>query len=342
VNKQGGLILSDELIIYRDELQLLLNHLGPKIEVDYPPTNLQLFDAELDVDSYELQLYFDPDSFGTPFLSNVWQSEQPRYYDVLQCFLASGLLTYPNLEQLVQQINVLRNISRKSVFCPDTNIFYNNFFSSTKLLKPEELVFVDLCQKEMIASLNYKLTSRDISKIKAEIKYQPKLYDELINRKNKTSRLANLALYEYNRYADSVYHIIKADNPTSEKERNDILFVEAVSNYLSDSRTYPVILTCDQILIDVCEAYGIEYFLLELPKTILPGLAKPSQLVGLLANLSGVLGFIKVGNVILYGEFRGKGRPDECKIKFLSGEIPLSLDKDLEICRNLLKLEISR
>ena len=50
--------MSADLIVTEDELQILLNHLKSKIKVDYPPTNLQLFDAELDDNKYVENVVF--------------------------------------------------------------------------------------------------------------------------------------------------------------------------------------------------------------------------------------------------------------------------------------------
>jgi len=328
-----------ELVLTRQELQILLNHLGPRIKVDYPPTNLQLLDAGLDGDRSEITLYFQEDSVYSDAKTDTWHSEQPRYGDLVQCFLASGLITYPNLADLKERVQVYRNLRSKVVFCPDTNLFYNNFISATGLLRPEDLAFVDLCRGEIIASYNNKLTARDITTIKSEIKYQPGLYDELINRRNKVSRLAyNLAFQEYSRYQDRVYQVIKSEPGTRDSEQNDRLFVEAVKRYSDEGKTFPVVLTCDMLLIDLCEAYGVEYFHLELPTSIQPSLAEPWRLVNLLAVLSRVLGFIKIEAMVLFGEFRGKKTANEHKIRFLRGEAPLEFGRNLEICRELMKM----
>ena len=334
--------MSTEVVVTSDELQILLNHLGSRVKVDYPCTKLQLFNAEFDADMYDMDLFFGPEDFNEKARSYLWSSEQPSYNDLLQCFLASGLINYLNIDEIREKVDMFRNLGRKVVFCPDTNMFYNNFLSSTGLLKPDELVFVDLSHREISASINYKLSSVDVAEIKADIKYQPALYNELVNCKSKTSRKAsNLALVEYLEYCDRVSNIIEAVKSSPDKEHNDILFVEAVENYLKRSLTYPVILTCDRMMLDICRARGVECLHLELPQVIHPMSAKPIQLVKLFSTISGVLGFIKVENMIIYGEFRKKNNIDEHKIMFLDGKPHISFERDLEICRNLINLNIS-
>ena len=46
--------------------------------------------------------------------------------------------------------------------------------------------------------------------------------------------------------------------------------------------------------------------------------------------------------MIVYGEFRGKNMPDNYKIRFLSGSTPTAIERDLEISRELSKLDIKR
>ena len=185
------------------------------------------------------------------------------------------------------------------------------------------------------------IPDRDLSELKGIVRYNRNLLEEFINGRMKSSRIAgNLALQEYRRYSDRVYATAHTGKLVEDKEENDKLFVEAVRKYQQTSKTFPVVLTCDRMLVDLCDSFGVNYFLFELPEEILPQACTPEQLCSLLCNLAGVLGLVKVNNMILYGEFRGKSSYNQYKIHYLSGEIPLELERDLEICRELLKLRI--
>ena len=145
---------------------------------------------------------------------------------------------------------------------------------------------------------------------------------------------------EYNEYKDRVYSIITAKPLDSDKERNDVKFVEAVRNYQNTGNVYPVVLTCDKLLTDVCVAMGVDYFHFRLPRTILSSDATSRQMCNQLAYLACVLGFIQLDNVVLLGEYRGKNEFDELSVGFLNNQIPEKLSRDLEICRGLSVLDI--
>jgi hypothetical protein len=113
-----------------------------------------------------------------------------------------------------------------------------------------------------------------------------------------------------------------------------------VADFFKERNLYPVVLTCDAMLKDVCEAYGIDYFLLELPRRIAAGAATSRMVHKLLENLSNVFGFIKINNMILYGEYRGK-HPGELKLVALGQELSPELVRDLKICKELATLNIT-
>lgn len=150
----------------------------------------------------------------------------------------------------------------------------------------------------------------------------------------------NLALQEYQEYADRVYATTPSGDLVMGKEENDAIFVEAVKEYKNKSRTYPVVLTADRTLTDLCDKEGLPFFLVELPRIIHPETSTPEQLCHLLCNLAGVLGVIQINKILLFGEYRGKRDFYEYKVRFLSGEIPVEFERDIEICRELMKLKI--
>lgn len=326
-----------EIILTKEELPILLNQLPPKIGVDYPLTNEQIFSAEADDKHYELETHIDSNPPSSD--SELWDSEKPTYSDYRQCFLASNLITYSNLEEFRHEYKTYSNLRAQVVYAPDTNLFYNQFLSSG-LIKPEEILLVETVQKEITNMLNKKFSPALLSELKPVIRYQRTLLDEFFNGRRKQSRLAyNLALQEYRAYSNRVYATVRTGELLRDKEQNDRLFVEAVKEYQSNSSVFPVILTGDKGMVDFCDSIGVNYILLKLPPVIQPAYCSPEQLCHLLCNLAGVLGVIQVNRLLIFGEFRGKNN-FEYKVRFLGGETPLELERDLEICRELLKLQI--
>ena len=327
-----------EISLTKQELVILLNQLPNKIYVDYPLSNDQIFSAEANANRYEIETQLELDQ--TLSNSELWDLEKPSFSDYRQCFLASNLITYTNLSEFIQEHSVYSNLKQKVVYAPDTNLFYNQFLS-LGILKVDEILRVETVQKEILRMLNKKFNSKQISELKQAVRYQKHLLDQFINSRQKASRLAaNLALQEYQQYADQVYATVQTRDLVPDKEENDVIFVEAVKRYRNTSNTYPVVLTCDRLLTDICDASGVPVFLLELPRVIHPEPCTPEQLCHLLCNLAGVLGVIQVNKILMFGEYRGKRDINEYKIRFLSGETPIELERDLEICRELMKLKI--
>jgi hypothetical protein len=328
-----------ELTITKQEVAILLNQLPSKIYVDYPLSNDQILSIEAVDNHFELEIHLEMDQTQTD--SDLWDIEKPSYSDYRQIFLASNLITYTNLEEFIEEHRVYSNLNQKIVYAPDTNLFYYQFLS-TEILKPNEILQVDTVQKELMRVLNKKFKPNQITDLKQTVRYQKHLLDQFINTRRKSSRLAyNLALQEYQKYTDQVYATVQTDELSDDKEEVDAQFVEAVKKYRDNSHTYSVILTSDKSLTDICELVGIPYFRLELPSVINPGTSTPEQLCHLLCNLAGVLGVIQINNILLFGEYRGKQNVNEYKIRYLRGEIPIEVERDLEICRELMKLNIN-
>ena len=328
------------IILSRDELQIFINQLQHKIEVDYPLTNQQILTADPEDKHYELDLHISSDDFGSFSGSEIWDQEKPNYNDFVHSFLASNLITYPNLDDFRELVNGNRKSRRKYVYAPDTNLFYNRFISTGEI-KPDELLIVNSVHKEITRMLNKKYSSNQISEMRREIRYQKNVLDKFSNQRMKKSRKArNLALQEYLQYADKSYATIQTKDLVDDKEENDMIFVESIREYQNKGNTRPVILTCDKSLTDLCVSLGVDYFFFEFPRTIQPINPSPSQLCQLLCNLAAVLGVIKINNTLLYSEFIGKQDISQYQLTYLSGKVPEKFARDLEICQGLVKLMI--
>ena len=332
--------MSSNVTLSRDELQIYINQLHFKIEVDYPITNQQIFTAEPEDKHYELELHVSSDDFDEYTNSELWDQEKPNYNDYVHSFLASNLITYPNLNDYREQINGTRKSRREYVYAPDTNLFYNKFISTGEI-QSNELLIVNSVQKEITRMLNKKYSSNQISEMRREVRYQKQVLDKFSNQRMKRSRKArNLALQEYLQYADKSYATIQTKDLVDDKEENDMIFVESIRDYQNKGNTRPVILTCDKLLTDLCVSLGVDYFFFEFPQTIQRINPTPTQLCELLCNLAGVLGVIKINNTLLYSEFIGKQDITQNQLTYISGKIPEKFARDLEICQGLSKLGI--
>ncbi|MFW6117746.1 MAG: hypothetical protein ACOC6G_04090, partial [Thermoproteota archaeon] len=111
-----------------------------------------------------------------------------------------------------------------------------------------------------------------------------------------------------------------------------------------ESDRLALLITADNLMTDICFAEGIPYFRFQLPHNLddNPYMSKPKQLRRLLYNLASLMGFIKVNNTILFGEYRGKIRSDQLKARFLNHHTFEEFKTELKICRKLTQLNITK
>ena len=153
----------------------------------------------------------------------------PSYNDFAGCLLVSGIISYDNLEQFKEMLNHYRSLKKRVYFCPDTNVIYHGFVSTSSLFKPEEILLVETTREETEAFLNFKYSPHIISDLKKLTKYQPFLLDEFINRRMKKSRLAAyIALKEYRNLRKLAIEVEGIERSTEDREANDFTIVKTL------------------------------------------------------------------------------------------------------------------
>jgi hypothetical protein len=328
--------VTHEATISGDELQLLLNLPYPELEVTYPMTGIQLFRATQVREGVQLHVLASPTSFDDKTDSDLWRRERPTWNDLIECSLASGATTYTNLPDFKGALNGYSRTGRV-YYAPDTNILYDGFLTTTQLIDPNKVILSDTVKEEIRAHLNYKHGPHQIEELKHSTPYNHQLWDMLLNQRMKQSRkAAALALREYEALSSHALLVEAAAQTTSDKERNDDVFTRTISFYKRIHGVYPVVLTCDAAMVDYCKIENLDYFLFQLPKTIESGLVTHRCFMRLIQTLANVMGFLKVGKVIILGEYQGRRGPDELEVIFPNGDYDWFI-KHLKISRNLLK-----
>jgi len=335
--------MSEDPTIKEDELQILLNVLGEKLELSFPPYNFNILEAQLTREGCKINLTCKERDFEDYLAYDWFDYEMPRYNDLAECLLNAGITQYSNLDEFKKRANTYRNLKRNIRFSPDTNLLYHGFFSNDEVTQPDEVLIMDIIRDEVEAQLNHKYTGNDISNIKRGVKYQRQFYDELLNRRNKRSRKAAfLAMRDYLSIRDKVSHYEGIEKSRTSSEENDVILVKSLKEYQKTTYGLPVLLTADDTMTDICELHGIEYFLFKFPQVHLIDYGTFKQMRDLVLNLAGVFGFIKLNSVIIFGEYIGKRALDEYKIRFLDKKKKKSFLKNLLICRKLIDLKILR
>jgi hypothetical protein len=253
-------------------------------------------------------------------------------------------MPYKNIGEFKKRLKSYRGMKKTVKFSLDTNMLYQGFISNYGLVKPSEIVIVDIVLKEIRASLNMKYKPNDIEYLKKKARYQKPLLDELRNKRTKKSRkAAYLASREYQFLTDGIADVVKAvDSGKAKEGENDRIIVSTLMEFDKKSPTLPVLLTADDAMVDLCETDGLEYFKFDMPYEIDDTSCTYPQLNELLFNLAAVFGLIKMDSIITFGEFNEKtsNRPNEMKLRFLNEEFYDCFNQDLNICRKILELKI--
>lgn len=332
---------ANERIITKDELQIILSQLD-EIKISFPfYPKFDILIARPEDVGYEIKILSGEYDFIEELSDfGAYDKEMPNYSDFRNCLLSSGILEHTNKSEFEGMLSSYRKMKKRVIFCPDTNIIYNRFISSSSLFKQNEILLIDTVKKELEASLNYKYDKR-LQQIKNHIRHQSSLLDELVNKRIKKSRIAAyVGLREYKEVKKIALEVKGIEKSTGDNEQNDRIIVNTVKQFGKERDFLPVLMTADIPMVDLCELEGLEYFLFEIPRAPDAKYSTPAQMIELTYIMSTVFGLIKLNSFIIFGEFRGKSRYEELKIRFLDDSKLSQFEKDLKLCRELLKLGI--
>ncbi|MBO8180961.1 MAG: hypothetical protein H0Z19_10905 [Archaeoglobus sp.] len=258
----------------------------------------------------------------------------------LQCLLAAGVIQYANQEAFDEHLKAYRMLSKPLFLSPDTNVLYHRFLTNSSTIDLREVLLVDTVREEIEASLNFKYTPAQISEIKRGARYQQFLLDELVNRRMKKSRLACIALAEYRELRRYAVEIEGVERSTNDKEQTDLIIAKTLRRFEKERAALPVMLTADRQMADLCEAEGIEHFHFTLPHAVQADFCSSRSMRRMIYNLAMVFGVIRLNSVVVFGEFKGKKRIDQLKLRFLDEELWKGFEKHLRMCRRLMNLGI--
>jgi hypothetical protein len=325
----------NEAVLSTEEVQILLNLLE-NITIMYPLyKHFDIIRAEQEEEGYRLKIMQGEVDFD----EQKFHEELPSYSDFLQCLLAAGVIGYANQEVFGEKMKAYRKLSKPIFLSPDTNVLYHRFLTNTAIDLREALL-VNVVRDEIEASLNFKYSPSQIAELKKDAKYQSFLLDEFINRRMKRSRLACIALTEYRELRRYAVEIEGVEPSTNDKEQNDLTIVKTLRRFERERAALPVMLTADRQMADLCEAEGIEYFHFSIPHAVKADFCSHSSMLRLIYNLAMVFGVIRLNSVVVFGEFKGKKKIEELKLRFLDDSLWEKFEKHLRICRRLMKLGI--
>ncbi|MHA1798890.1 MAG: PIN domain-containing protein [Candidatus Helarchaeota archaeon] len=326
-----------EEIINVDEVQILINKFET-CRISFPIfSKFQLFESDFKNDGYNVKM--NSLNFGENIRKlEDFLTELPNYEDFKECFLASGYISYKNINEFEKKLKTYKNIRRKVYFAPDTNILYHCFISCSSL-KDDRILIAPTVKEEILNSMNFKFKKNQILEFKSKISFQKNFLDELINRRKKRTRKA-IYLAQNELQKINCLNVEEIDYEPEVYGQRDLKIIKELKNFEKDSGALVVLLTADRLMKDLCETENIDYFLFNLPDTINPVNGTAKMFCRLIYNLAAVFGFIQLNSVIIFGEFKEKNNSEDLKIKFLNENIFKEFQRDLKISRRLLELNI--
>lgn len=328
-----------EEIINTNELQILINKISYNIDCVFPIfSHFQLFQAEPKNNGYKINLNnLNFEKIHTK-LDNLKQSEFPEFKDFRECFLSSGCIAYENHDAFVKQYNIIQNLHSRMYIALDTNILYHRYFSFSDF-KKEQVLVSKTVKTEIENSINYKYNQNQINTLKNAAEIHQEYLDDLFNCRMKKSRQArDFAIRELKK----INHLIvqPTDYIANNYEKLDLKIVKDYKNFEKKNNVRVLILSADEKMGDCCQIENIEYFIFDYPHQINVDQVSAHNFRNLIYNLAVIFGFIKLNSVIIFGEYHGKKDYNNLKIKFLDKNLFKEFQKDLRICRKLMKLDI--
>jgi len=334
-----GEIMKYEVMIQPEDIQIFLNLLDGNINISYPIYGLDLIRAHVDKKGYTLkypnkqELWDASDDFGS------LKKEVPNFNDLRSCLLSSGVMSFKNLEEIKEEIKTYRNIKKSVKFSLDTNMLYFNFTLSHGLLDPSEIVLVKTVRDELMKVMNKKYRHEEILELNKKGNFDGRLLKELKNKRKKKSRNAKIALKEFKHLkGDAKVIEEKGDDPPDKR------IVDSLAEYEKKFDTTIVLLTADDACVDLCEAENIAYIKCDIPNEIDEERCSFETFNKLVLNMASMLGLIKVGPFLVYGEYKGysSNQPDLLKLKDSYKKRHDLLKKELKICKELREIGIKK
>lgn len=336
--------MADESVIVREELQILLNLLGERFTIKYPLYGFDIATLRRTAEGYEIRMECTRQDFEEASRAfDGYASEMPTYGDLVEVLLASGIITYRNIEAFAEQKKNIDSLRKNVRFSLDTNLFYHGFPFHAGI-EAQRYVLVETVHEEIVRALNRKYSPRQISEMKRYARFGGDLLDELSNQKTKSARMAtHIALREYLSIHDAAQIIPPIEPFADDREKNDLIIVRTLRKFEQEKYSLPLLLTADTNVAKLCEAEGLAHFLFDYPYEITVQDCSPKEGVWFLSFLAMTFGFLKCGPAIIFGEFGGKGgRDHDLKLRFLNPDLYREFERELDLCRRLIALGIKQ
>ena len=367
----------------RLELMILLNELSLRstsLNVIYPFFNFFLFTVRTDDNGFILRKPVDKTSFNNARKKHLisgefFEDDIPTYNDLRECYVVSGVIPYPNLDEVYRNIDTFLHTERTTggsvFFGIDTNIAYLRFFTRNfphtingKRITLRDMKFLvsSVVEWELDRMIRDKYTGHQIRKMSERFSHGY-LIEGFFNGSVKRSRRAKDAMAE-------IYHLrrrygaVKTTLPEEDaeeiegkkvsyteylktigKEERDRLIAESYSRFQSKKKVTVVLVTADEDMIAHAGTWDTTPLFVKYPPQYEPDekAYSPWRISDLLYTISLRMGAVTIENhgIDIVGEWYGKDMDDynrELVKVYFNGnpEIEKDLKRSLRISRKIV------
>ena len=336
------------MIINKNELFVLLNQYllegKREISISYPPFEINLFTVNFN--SWHIENVIERKEFERKrrkYGKNEFLREElPDFHDLLDIFLSSGVIGFENDSEIKENLELLSaavkdsTVYVKPLFIGiDTNIAYYRIISR-RFKNHFKYVLSNIVVDEIDARIHSKYSSKMLRYFE-ELQYG-KLMSEFANGSAKDARKAKNAMNE-------IYYItnnldafrIGKNTGTRDKEIRDREIARQYREFSDEIKAEVVLLTADKDMVFHAKANELSSIYFKLPHTLKNHYRIDAKtLENLIYDLTVVFGIVKIGDNILFGEWRGKSSEDYFNENLKIYNFKPEMVKDLEICRGVL------
>ncbi len=335
------------MIISKNEVFILLNYYSLKsndyIKFSYPPFELPLF--TLNMNNFKIEDIVSRRDFEHErkkyAVTDFLRRDLPKYRDFEDIFLSSGLLDFENSEEINYNFSLLKSaVKEKTIYIKpvfigiDTNMAYYRVISR-KIKNLFKYVLSNIVVEEIDSRIHTKYTGKMLSNFE-NLPYHSIMY-EFSNGSVKESRKAKNAMNEIY-YLTNILDAFRTGKPTEtkDKEIRDREIVESYRRFSDEINAEVVLLTADKDMIFHAQAQQLSSIYFKLPHSLAVEKVDVKKIPDLIYDLVTVFGIIKVNNIILLGEWRGKEANDYFQERLKIYNIEEDIARDINICRGVI------
>ena len=291
------------------QINILLNlaYLNGKedITISSPLLNTDLFRIKLSRRDWNCKPSINRDRFRDRVdrvrrrVPEYLEDEIPGYDSLRNVIVSTGAFeAWEFGEDYLSGINKIKSNIGGYTICPDTNVLYNRFVSSTihphivkdGFVHPPEFVISNMVEDEIRKKMNKRYGKKEIEDL---VELGGPVYEELYQQYKLKSRKAKLALSELNFIDNELRMIYHGDEEfIDDNEERDSRIIKEYEDSFKETKKKPMIFSFEYSFKDKCQNH--HFIFLRYPENLFSVNIGHNRLYKLIRYLSQVFGVIQL------------------------------------------------